>query len=194
MDTDKYNPMRKENRNDYGRTSTNLEQNQPCVRNQVDDKIFHPEGVGEMDEAGMDAAQAHESDKLAEITGGEFGHWQDSAPVLRLSAYLRANRDAGIILCCRGDAPCLVFDPPLRRSDIGSMRLAIAEHAYDMAVDAKRDLSILIQSGIINKDDMGTLDDIDAVGSSARDFLYGSRSPKKSLHLEIITGWKNGSN
>lgn len=96
-----------------------------------------------------------------------FGHWQDSAPVLRLSAYLRANRDAGIILCCRGDAPCLVFCPPLRRSDIGSMRWAIAEHAYDLVVDATRDLSILIRSGIIATEDICRLDDIDAVGSSA---------------------------
>jgi len=129
MDTDKYNPIKKEISNDNNTSSTNT---------------------------GTD-----------KISGSEFGSWQDSAPVMRLSAFLRANRDAGIRLCRRGDAPCLVFDPPLRRSDVGSMRLGSAEHAYDLAIDPKRDMAMMIRAGIITIDDIGALDDIDAIGSSA---------------------------
>lgn len=116
MDTDKYNPIKKEISNDYNAASMYSE----------------PDG----------------------ISGSEFGSWQDSAPVMRLSAFLRANRNAGIRLCRRGNAPCLVYDPPLRRSDIGSMRWSIASNSYDLAVDAKRDLAMLIRSGRIPLPDL----------------------------------------
>lgn len=165
MNTDKYNPIKKENRNDYRISSTNSEPAEIAANNIGERGIFRKEDVPDPSVRSMPALDVANISKPGSPRG--FDHWNDSAPVLRLSAYIRANRDAGIILCRRGDAPCLVFEPPLRRSDIGSMRWAIAEHAYDLAVDATRDLSILIRSGIISMDDMGTLDDIDAVGSSA---------------------------
>ena len=112
-------------------------------------------------------ANAKAPDLIAEISGVELGSWRDSAPVMRLSAYLRANRDAGIRLYRRGDVPCLVYYPPLRLSDIGSMRWSIASHACDLAVAAKQDLGMLIRAGIIAIEDLGSSDDIDAVGSSA---------------------------
>ena len=167
MDTDKYNPMKRETSNDFKRSSTNSEQARIAAKSPVDDEICQPEGVVNMDAAACVAANAQDPDLQTGISGSEFGSWQDSAPVMRLSAFLRANSDAGIRLCRRGDSPCLVFDPPLRRSDIGSMHWAIASHAYDLAIDATRDLAMLIRAGIITTEDIDSLDDIDAAGPSA---------------------------
>lgn len=197
MDTDKYNPMKKGIHNDFNTSSNsepdnacaNDKVNGEICRNAgvvnvdadaagegsypsgITPPHFKDIGYNRRDQLPTPAErcmpEAEDWNNPAPGSPCAINRWQDSAPVMRLSAYLRANRDAGIRICRRGDAPCLVFDPPLRRSDIGSMRWAIASHAYDLAVDAKLDLAMMIRVGIITTEDIGSLDDIDAAGPSA---------------------------
>ena len=85
--------------------------------------------------------------------GSGFGSWQDSAPVLRLSAYLRANLVAGIRLCKSDGEPSLLFDPPLGLADMTTERWRIALNAIDLAQSAMHDLKILLLNGLIDLPD-----------------------------------------
>ena len=76
--------------------------------------------------------------------------WKDSAPVIRLSEYLKKHKDQGITLYQSNDRLALVFDPGLSRDDFKSERGQIARNASSLLIDATDDLKYLIDNGLID--------------------------------------------
>ncbi len=96
--------------------------------------------------------------------------WKDSAPVIRLSEYLKKHKDQGITLYQSNGWLALVFDPGLSRDDFKSERGQIARNASSLLIDATDDLKYLIDNGLI---------DIPIrAGPSWASELYGSQTRK----------------
>lgn len=165
MDTDKYNPMKKEYFNDFSTSSTNSEPDESSAHNQVEGGMLKPDdwpahaarSMPALDEVPVHAARST-PDNVKNPTPGTtrgFDHWQDSALVMRLSAYLRANAEAHIRLCKSDGHPSLVFDPPLSLADMHTLlrlrnRWSVALDAIDLAHAAAHDLKILMFNGLID--------------------------------------------
>jgi hypothetical protein len=77
--------------------------------------------------------------------------WQDSAPVSRLSIYMKEHgAAAGIRLCQSKGKPHLTFDPGLGCADMKTERWQIANNTIVLLIDATDDLKYLIANGLIN--------------------------------------------
>lgn len=77
-----------------------------------------------------------------------LSHWQESAPVVALSDYLKANKQHGITLQQLPDGqPVLVFAPGLKRSD--AERWAAATTAAQLFLAAADDLKELLNNGLL---------------------------------------------
>lgn len=167
MDTDKYNPMKKEYFNDFSTSSTNSEPAEVGAHNQVEGGMLQPDdwpahaarSMPALDEVPVHAARstpaADDANNHAPVSQHGFNHWQDSARVMRLSAYLRAHYDAHIRLCKSDGHPSLVFDPPLSLADMHTLlrlrnRWSVALDAIDLAHAAAHDLKILMFNGLID--------------------------------------------
>lgn len=113
--------------------------------------------------------------------------WKDSAPVIRLSEYLKANSQHGIKLYQQDGEPLLSFIPGLcggKGMDVTRWEAAcIAANLYMAAVD---DIRYLLLRGMINiptkpEDARST---IDAAGPSRASDLHGFAQLDSSLHLK----------
>ena len=94
-----------------------------------------------------------EMKEAAPVSGGSES-WRDSASVLRLSEYMKENRDHGISLIVVDGKPSLHFDPPLtKKTDQNAARWKVAENCYFLLFDsdygALPDLLRLIELGKI---------------------------------------------
>lgn len=91
-----------------------------------------------------------EMKEAAPVTVAPDG-WQDSAPVVRLSEYLKMNRDHGIHLILSDGHPALAFEPGLTKvkTDKDRKRWQIATNCIELLFDAASDLKQLIASGSI---------------------------------------------
>jgi len=77
--------------------------------------------------------------------------WKESPAVIRLSEYLRINKQHGITLRRTGDGqPCLCFVPGLKKKEENAQRWAIAENAASLFLDAADDLKDLLRSGSLS--------------------------------------------
>jgi hypothetical protein len=78
--------------------------------------------------------------------------WKDSAPVVRLSEYLKSNPDQGIKLVLSDGMPALVFEPGLTKACTPKTkeRWTIATNCLSLLYDALTDLRHLISIGSIN--------------------------------------------
>lgn len=78
--------------------------------------------------------------------------WKDSAPVVRLSEYLKANRDQGIKLILSDGHPALSFEPGLTKAITLQQkeRWQIATNCLSLLHDALSDLKYLISTGRIH--------------------------------------------
>jgi hypothetical protein len=77
--------------------------------------------------------------------------WQDSAPVSRLSIYLKEHgASAGIKLCQSNGKPHLTFNPGLGCADMKTKRWQIANNITALLIDATDDLKYLIDNGLID--------------------------------------------
>ncbi len=110
--------------------------------------------------------------------------WKDSAPVVRLSEYLKMHKDQGIKLYQRDGSPFLLFEPGVRCDDLG--RLKIVKAAALLLVDAADDLKYLLTNGLIDipTKPAEVKPAINAAGPSQTSDLQGSKSPNNSLQLE----------
>lgn len=74
--------------------------------------------------------------------------WHDSAPIMRLSAYLKENKEHGItiIIRGRGSVPSIHFNPGLCRKDM-DVRWQIAHETERLFWDAFEDMSGLMKMG-----------------------------------------------
>jgi hypothetical protein len=128
----------------------------------VEDKLQIEDGVTEIGSRLREAANVEETTKLQS--------WKDSAPVIRLSEYLKKHKDRGITLYQSNGRLALVFDPGLSRDDFKSERGQIARNASSLLIDATDDLKYLIDNGLI---------DIPIrAGPSWASELYGSKTRK----------------
>jgi len=75
--------------------------------------------------------------------------WQDSAPVMRLSEYLKLHKNEGMKLYQSNGKPCLSFDPGLGLASMKTDRWKIATNAIDLLQDAAGDLERMIATGLI---------------------------------------------
>jgi len=76
--------------------------------------------------------------------------WKDSAPVVRLSEYLKKHKDLGIYLYQRNNRPYLFFDPGLTGQDRQTERWQIAFNTTLLFFEAADDLEYLIAKGLIS--------------------------------------------
>lgn len=78
--------------------------------------------------------------------------WRDSAPVVRLSEYLKANKDRGIKLILSDGHPALSFEPGLTKATTTQQkeRWQIATNCLSLLQDALSDLRHLISFGQIH--------------------------------------------
>lgn len=76
--------------------------------------------------------------------------WKDSAPVMRLSEYLKAHKDQGIKLCKSNGKPRLIFKPGLGLADMKTERWQVALNAIDLMQTASHDLKILMLNDLID--------------------------------------------
>ena len=74
--------------------------------------------------------------------------WKDSAPVVRLSEYLKIHKDQGITLHQRDGSPILSFNPGVSQHE--TERWKIAQNAALLLIDAADDLKYLIANGLID--------------------------------------------
>jgi hypothetical protein len=78
-------------------------------------------------------------------------HWQDSAPVVRLSEYLKEHgTTAGIRLCQSNGKPHLIFYPGLGCADMKTKRWQIANNITALFLAAADDLRYLIAHGLLD--------------------------------------------
>lgn len=105
----------------------------------------------------------------------EFKSWQDSAPVSRLSIYMKEHgAAAGIRLCQSNGKPQLLFDPGLGCADIKTERWQIANNATMLMLDAADDLKDLAARGLLDLP-------MRPAGPPWDCLAYGAQTPKKSL-------------
>jgi hypothetical protein len=78
--------------------------------------------------------------------------WKDSAPVVRLSEYLKDNKDQGIKLIMSNGHPALSFEPGLTKATTTQQkeRWQIATNCLSLLQDALSDLRYLISIGRIH--------------------------------------------
>jgi hypothetical protein len=74
--------------------------------------------------------------------------WKDSAPVVRLSEYLKEHKDQGIKLHKKLGRPYLYFDPGLAMDQ--RERWQIARNAVRFLEDAADDLKYLIEHNMVD--------------------------------------------
>jgi len=77
--------------------------------------------------------------------------WKDSAPVVRLSEYLKKNNNHGIRLNISDGHPLLRFDPGLSKikTEKDRIRWQIATNCLELLKDALPDLKYLIAHDLI---------------------------------------------
>jgi len=81
----------------------------------------------------------------------ELQSWKDSAPVIRLSEYLKSNPQHGIKLYQENGKPILSFDPGLRGGkNMDVERWSVACQAVDLYHGALMDLDYLLSHGLID--------------------------------------------
>jgi hypothetical protein len=71
--------------------------------------------------------------------------WTDSAPILRLSAYLKKHKDMELVII--DGNPALHFAPPIKRNQ--KERIHHASIAYELLQEARADLVYCIKNGLI---------------------------------------------
>ena len=98
--------------------------------------------------------------------------WKDSAPVRKLSDYIRANRHHGIYLVLRNGHPALDYRPALRQGNSERWDACLA--AEVLLFDATDDLMKLIDRQAIRLPESFT-------GPSRKVDPHGSRQPTSSL-------------
>ena len=78
--------------------------------------------------------------------------WKDSGSVVRLSEYLKANRDQGIKLILSDGHPALSFEPGLTKAitQYDKERWQIATNCLSLLSDALSDLKHLLSIGRIH--------------------------------------------
>jgi len=76
--------------------------------------------------------------------------WKDSAPVIRLSEYLKSYSKYGIKLYQEDGKPILNFNPGLRGKDMDVERWSVACQAVDLYHAAFNDLQYLLSHGLID--------------------------------------------
>lgn len=86
------------------------------------------------------------------VTTESLQDWKDSAPVVRLSEYLKSNQDQGIKLVMSEGMPALIFEPGLTKACTPKTkeRWTIATNCLSLLYDALSDLRHLISIGSIN--------------------------------------------
>lgn len=112
--------------------------------------------------------------------------WKDSAPVIRLSEYMKAQKGHGIKLYQANGKPMLRFEPGLGCADMKTKRWKIAKNIMALLIDAADDLKYLIANNLIDipskpEDARPT---IDAAGPSRASDLHGFAQLDQSLHLK----------
>jgi hypothetical protein len=82
--------------------------------------------------------------------------WKDSAPVVRLSEYLKENPDQGIRLILSDGQPALRFEPGLTKviTEKDKDRWQVATNCIELLFDALADLKQLISTGRIKLPDL----------------------------------------
>jgi len=78
-----------------------------------------------------------------------FNNWKDSAPVMRLSLYLKQHADQGIRLVLKRQCgrPCIQFSPGLKREP--EDRWKIASNAISLFEEALPDLRYLLEHNLL---------------------------------------------
>ena len=78
-----------------------------------------------------------------------FNSWKDSAPVMRLSLYLKQHADQGIRLVLKRQCgrPCIQFSPGLKREP--EDRWKIASNAISLFEEALPDLRYLLEHNLL---------------------------------------------
>jgi hypothetical protein len=74
--------------------------------------------------------------------------WTDSAPVVRLSAYLKKHKNQGMELITRNGQPTLHFTPPISRWQVE--RMDHASVALTLMQEAHHDLMFCIENRLID--------------------------------------------
>jgi hypothetical protein len=160
----KYNPLKSKDEND-------IEQN------------FTPADYDDhRDEAGRPLQFDEQGNRIAQ----PIQSWKDSAPVVRLSEYMKAHKDHGIKLYQANGEPMLRFEPGLGCADMKTKRWQIAKNIMALIIDAADDIKYLIAHNLIDiqtkpEDASPT---IDAAGPSQASNYQGSGHLDQSLHLK----------
>ncbi len=112
--------------------------------------------------------------------------WKDSAPVGRLSEYLKRHKDQGIYLYQRNGRPYLFFNPGIAQADRSTERWQIAFNMTVLFFEAADDLEYLITKGLIDVPMQldSRPEDRDAVGPSPASERQGCQHLDLSSHLK----------
>jgi len=91
-------------------------------------------------------------DEINVVVSPGLHDWKDSAPVVRLSEYLKMNRGQGIHLIISDGHPALAFEPGLTKvkTEKDRHRWQIATNCIELLFDAVSDLKQLIANGSIS--------------------------------------------
>jgi len=76
--------------------------------------------------------------------------WKDSAPIIRLSEYLKKHKDQGISLYQRNGEFALRPDPDMTKEELNGHRGQILRNVFTLLIDAKDDLNYLIDKNLID--------------------------------------------
>jgi hypothetical protein len=85
----------------------------------------------------------------AKVDTTELQSWKDSAPVIRLSEYMKMHQGKGIYLYQRRGRPYLYFEPGIVKGDRNTERWQIAFNTTVLFFEAADDLEHLISKGLI---------------------------------------------
>lgn len=75
--------------------------------------------------------------------------WRDSKPTVALSDHLKSRPDHGVWLVLKDGGLALHFRPSLKRADQDE-RWTFAAEAADLLQDAREDLGIIVELGLLN--------------------------------------------
>ena len=122
--------------------------NPPAKNDEPQDVVVSRAGH---DTTSCDCPIANSSDRPGFVPP-QLNSWQDSAPVMLLSEYLRMNKDPGCRICLDKGDPALSFDPAIRRED--THRWKIAQNIVYLFFNAVDDIRHLVDHGMLELSEM----------------------------------------